>query len=52
MSFADGANTQAKALQSISISNGGSACKKFQLYYNYFADNTSSLPGNMALGIW
>lgn len=49
-SFIDGANTEAKGLQSISISNSSGICKKFQLYHNYFADNTSPLPGNIAIG--
>lgn len=41
----DDANTQAKALDSIKIWNGGSNCKKFALAYSYFQDNTSALPG-------
>lgn len=49
-SFVDGANTEAKALQSISISNSVGVCKKFQFYYNYFSDNTSPLPGDIAIG--
>lgn len=49
-SFIDGANTEAKALQTISISNSDGHCKKYQLFYNYFSDNTNSLPGNIAIG--
>src|SRR5690606_26498225 len=40
ISFNDGANTEAKALQSISISNSSGTCKKFNLSYSYFSDNS------------
>ena len=48
--FTDWPNTEAKALKSITISNGGDVCKKYQLYHSYFSDNTSPLPGNIAIG--
>lgn len=44
-SFIDDANTEAKALASIQISNAGTTvCKKFDFSYSYFEDNTSAVP--------
>ena len=43
----DNANTEAKALESISISNTTGFCKKFRFFYSYFTDNTSVLTGHL-----
>ncbi|HRN56082.1 MAG TPA: hypothetical protein PLL71_06505, partial [Agriterribacter sp.] len=50
VTFADGANTQAKALQYVTVSDGGGVCKKYQLFCNYFSDNISTLPTDLTLG--
>jgi hypothetical protein len=50
ISFIDDANTQAKALQSISISDGASVCKSFNFTYGYFQDNTTNVPSNFVPG--
>jgi hypothetical protein len=39
----DVANTEAKALTGISITNGTTLCRRFVLSYGYFEDNISSL---------
>ncbi|MBY0534631.1 MAG: hypothetical protein K2P88_02180 [Chitinophagaceae bacterium] len=50
ISFVDDANTQAKALQSITISDGNSMCKSFNFSYGYFQDNTTNVPSNFVPG--
>jgi len=42
--FGETANTEAKALKQIAISNASTTYKTFVLHYSYFEDNTSTLP--------
>jgi hypothetical protein len=43
--MADVANSEAKTLGTIEITNGVNACKKFKLFYGYFQDTVSPLNG-------
>ncbi|MDF2191498.1 hypothetical protein [Paraflavitalea sp. CAU 1676] len=45
ISYTDYANTEARTLESISITNNQGFCKKFQFYYSYFNSPAESLPG-------
>lgn len=42
--FVDDANTEAKALAEINITDNNTVCKKFQFAYDYFIDNSTPLP--------
>lgn len=43
----DAVNTEAKALQSIQVTNNATACKKMNFYYSYFYDNQNGLNGGL-----
>jgi hypothetical protein len=47
--LSDNVNTQAKSLDIINITDSGGFCKKLNLWYSYFTDNTTSLTGTYAL---
>ena len=49
MTFQEDANTSARTLDAINITDGASNCKQFSFAYDYFTDNTTALPGYLSL---